>query len=36
MEHLNSDMEQENQQVEWRRDKVQELYSKGYNQREVS
>jgi hypothetical protein len=36
MEHLSSDMEQQNQhqenqqQVQWRRDKVQELCSKGY------
>jgi hypothetical protein len=29
MEHLN-------QQVQWRREKVQELYSKGYSQREIS
>jgi hypothetical protein len=42
MEHLSSDMEynqeqqQQEQQVEWRRDKVQELYSKGYSQREIS
>jgi hypothetical protein len=40
MEHLSSDMEQQNQelqvQIEWRRDKVQELCSKGYNQREIS
>jgi hypothetical protein len=35
MEHLSSDMEQQNQ-VPWRRDKVQELYSKGYCQREIS
>src|SRR5919198_271321 len=35
MEHLSSDMEQQNQ-VEWRRDKVQELCSKGYSQREIS
>jgi Trp operon repressor len=33
MEHLNSSMEQ---QVQWRRDKVQELCSKGYSQREIS
>jgi predicted transcriptional regulator len=33
MEHLSSDMEHE---VEWRRDKVQELCSKGYSQREIS
>src|ERR687887_1681203 len=33
MEHLSSEMEQ---QVEWRRDKVQELCSKGYSQREIS
>ena len=37
MEHLSSEMEQQNQeQVEWRRDKVQELCSKGYSQREIS
>jgi predicted transcriptional regulator len=35
MEHLSSDMEQQNQ-VQWRRDKVQELCSKGYSQREIS
>jgi predicted transcriptional regulator len=35
MEHLSSDMEQQ-KQVEWRRDKVQELCSKGYSQREIS
>jgi hypothetical protein len=34
MEHLSSEMEQQNQ-VEWRRDKVQELCSKGYSQREI-
>jgi Trp operon repressor len=36
MEHLSSDLEQQNQQVQWRRDKVQELCSKGYSQREIS
>ena len=42
MEHLSSAMEQQDQeqqqgqQVEWRRDKVQELCSKGYSQREIS
>jgi Trp operon repressor len=37
MEHLSSAMEQQNQQqAQWRRDKVQELYSKGYSQREIS
>jgi Trp operon repressor len=38
MEHLSSEMEQQNQQaqVQWRRDKVQELSSKGYSQREIS
>src|ERR671937_96837 len=39
MEHLSSAMEQQNQdqqQIQWRRDKVQELCSKGYNQREIS
>jgi Trp operon repressor len=38
MEHLSSNMEQQNQeqQVQWRRDKVQELCSKGYSQREIS
>jgi Trp operon repressor len=35
MEHLSSGMEQQNQ-VEWRRDKVQELCSKGHSQREIS
>ncbi len=33
MEHLSSAMEH---QTEWRRDKVQELCSKGYSQREIS
>src|ERR687887_344006 len=41
MEHLSSDMEQQNQhqeqqQLQWRRDKIQELCSKGYSQREIS
>jgi hypothetical protein len=36
MEHLSSDMEQQQNQVEWRRSKVQELCSKGYSQREIS
>jgi Trp operon repressor len=37
MECLSSEMEQQNQQqVQWRRDKVQELCSKGYSQREIS
>ncbi|MFL6400225.1 MAG: hypothetical protein ACJ71P_08950 [Nitrososphaeraceae archaeon] len=37
MEHLSSSMEQQqDQQVQWRRDKVQELCSKGYSQREIS
>ena len=38
MEHLSSEMEQQNQeqQVQWRRDKVQDLCSKGYSQREIS
>jgi hypothetical protein len=37
MEHLSSGMEQQNQQqVQWRRDKVQQLCSKGYSQREIS
>src|ERR687888_47701 len=37
MEHLSSAMEhQEQLQVQWRRDKVQELCSKGYSQREIS
>jgi Trp operon repressor len=35
MEHLSSEMEQQNQ-VQWRREKVQELCSKGYSQREIS
>jgi Trp operon repressor len=33
MERLSSNMEQ---QVEWRRGKIQELCSKGYSQREIS
>jgi Trp operon repressor len=36
LERLSSDKKQQNQQVEWRRDTVQELYSKGYSQREIS
>jgi Trp operon repressor len=36
MEHLSSGMEQQQNQVEWRRDKIQELCSKGYSQREIS
>jgi Trp operon repressor len=38
MEHLSSEMEHQNQdqQVQWRMDKVQELCSKGYSQREIS
>ncbi len=36
MEHLSSDMEQQHEQVQWRRDKVQELCGKGYSQREIS
>jgi Trp operon repressor len=39
MEHLSSEMEQQNQeqqQIHWRKDKVQELCSKGYSQREIS
>jgi predicted transcriptional regulator len=35
MEHLSSDMKHP-EQVQWRRDKVQELCSKGYSQREIS
>ena len=37
MEHLSPEMEhQEQLQMQWRRDKVQELCSKGYSQREIS
>ena len=38
MEHLSSNMEHQDQeqQLQWRRDKVQELCSKGYSQREIS
>jgi Trp operon repressor len=42
MERLSSEMEQQNQHqdqqqmMQWRRDKVQELCSKGYSQREIS
>jgi IS30 family transposase len=35
MEHLSSAMEQQNR-VQWRRGKIQELCSKGYSQREIS
>ncbi len=35
LEHLGSAMEKHNQ-VQWSRDKVQELRSKGYSQREIS
>jgi hypothetical protein len=31
MEHLSSDTEQQQEQLQWRRDKVQELCSKGYS-----
>jgi Trp operon repressor len=34
---LSSNLEQQqDQQVQWRRDKVEELFSKGYSQREIS
>jgi hypothetical protein len=37
MERLSSNMEhQDQEQLQWRRDKVQELCSKGYSQREIS
>jgi Trp operon repressor len=36
MEQQNQDQHQEQQQIRWRRDKVQELCSKGYSQREIS
>jgi Trp operon repressor len=38
MEHLSSNVEHQNQdqQIQWRRDKVQELCSKGYSKREIS
>ena len=36
MEHLSSEMEQQHNQVQWRRDKVQELCSKGYSQRDIT
>jgi Trp operon repressor len=36
MENLSSDMEQQQNQVQWRRDKVQEFCSKAYIQREIS
>jgi uncharacterized protein YoaH (UPF0181 family) len=32
---LSSAMEQQHEQVQWRTDKVQELCSKGYSQREM-
>ena len=37
MELLNCEMEQRHQQqIQWRRDKVQELSSKGHSQREIA
>jgi predicted transcriptional regulator len=36
MEHLSSGMEQQQNQVQWRRDKAQELCSKGYSEREIT
>jgi hypothetical protein len=36
MEHLSSDIEHQDEQLQWRRAKVQELCSKGYVQREIS
>jgi hypothetical protein len=36
MEHLSSTAEHQDQQVQWRRAKVQELCSKGDSQRETS
>jgi Trp operon repressor len=37
MEHLSLSMEQQDQQqIQWRRDKVQEICSKGYSQRKIS
>ncbi|MFL6347661.1 MAG: hypothetical protein ACJ72X_05135 [Nitrososphaeraceae archaeon] len=36
MEHLSSSMEQQQNQVQWRRDKVQELWGGGDSQREIS
>ena len=36
MEHLSSEIQQQQQQqVKWRRDKVQEHCSKGYSQRDI-
>jgi hypothetical protein len=35
MERLSSGTEHQQNQVNWRRDKVQELCSKGYSQREI-
>ena len=36
MEHLSSDMEQQNQHIQWRRDKVQELCSKATVNKDIS
>jgi Trp operon repressor len=36
MERLSSDMEQQQNQVQWRRDKIQDPCSKGYSQRDIS
>ncbi len=33
---LNVEAQNQEQQVQWRRDKIQELCSKGYSQREIS
>jgi hypothetical protein len=35
MEHLSSDMEQLNQQVQWRRDKIQELQQRLQPKRDI-
>ena len=36
MEHLSSDVEHQQNRLEWRGDKVQDLCSKGYSQRGIS
>jgi DNA-binding transcriptional regulator LsrR (DeoR family) len=36
VEHNNNDKEKERDRIDWRRSKVQELASQGYNQSEIS
>jgi transposase len=36
VEHNKNDKEKEKDRIDWRRDKVQELSSQGYSQREIA